>query len=625
MTIRALCLTLTLFPALASAAVSIQAPTSVAMGAPIEIAVTGSTNPRDFVTIVPKDAAAGAYQDYFYLDKPGKHTLAAPATAGAFEVRVLGADSPYPTLARVSLQVQAVTATVQAPAQVAAGRQFSVAWTGPDNERDYIALGDAERPYISYEYTRKGSPVTLTAPDAPGAYEVRYFLGVGDVLIGRQKLVVGSVSASVSAPAQVAAGASFEVTWTGPNNDRDFVTLVQAGAPEKSYAVYEYTAKGPKLRLRAPDVPGAYELRYAMGQSYATLARAPVRVGAVQGSVAGSAQAVAGSRVDVKWTGPANADDYISIVKAGAPVTESGVYAYVASGNPVHIVAPLVPGDYVIRYALGQSYATLAQAPIRIVPGAQEPGFVSVAAVIAKPTDRSVEVILDASGSMLQKLGGQRRIEIARRTLTKLVTSTLPAGTPFALRVFGRAPDSCDTDLLTPLAPLSSAAAAKTVATLDAKNGARTAIGASLEQAGSDLHAAQGERVIVVITDGEETCAGDPPAAIRKLVAATPRLVVHFVGFAVDEPKTAAAFRQWAALGRGSYFDARDAVALDAALTNAMQPGFELVDAAGKVVASGRAGGEPVRAMPGSYTVRLTGGAVQNVVVKQKETATLRF
>lgn len=624
MTIRVLFALLALAPASVFAAVSIQAPPTIGMGATVEITVTGSSNPRDFVTIVPKDAAAGAYRGYEYLDKPGKQKLPAPSTAGDYEVRVLAAVSPYPTLARVPLKVLPVTAAVQGPGQVAAGKDFTVAWTGPNNDRDYVGIGDANRKYFTYEYTNSANPVKLKAPDTAGEYELRYFLGVGDVVIGRQKLVVGAVSASVTGPAQVAAGATFEVSWIGPNNDRDFITLVKVGTPEKTYQGYEYTSKGPKLKLRAPDVPGDYELRYATGQTYATLARAPVKVGAVTGSVAGPAQAVAGTTVEVKWTGPANDNDFVAIVKQGAPTTDSGRYAYVASGNPVKIQLPLVPGDYEIRYALGQSYATLARAPLRITQGAQEPGFIAVAAVAAKPTDRSVEVILDASGSMLQKLGGQRRIEIARRTLTKLVTSTLPATTPFALRVFGREADSCGTDLLMPLAPLAPAAASKAVAALDAKNGARTAIGASLEQSGADLRAATGERVVVVITDGEETCAGNPPAAIRKLVQAAPRTVVHFVGFAVDDPKVAAAFQQWAALGNGSYFDARDGAALDTALTNAMQPGFDVVDGTGKSVARGRAGDEPVRVMPGAYSVRV-GAATRNVVVKPKETVAVKL
>jgi hypothetical protein len=58
-----------------------------------------------------------------------------------------------------------------------------------------------------------------------------------------------------------------------------------------------------------------------------------------------------------------------------------------------------------------------------------------------------------------------------------------------------------------------------------------------------------------------------------------------------------------------------------------MRPGFEVIDAKSQVVAEGVAGGETVKVMPGSYTVRLKGqkSAPKPVTVKQKETATVAF
>ncbi len=86
--------------------------------------------------------------------------------------------------------------------------------------------------------------------------------------------------------------------------------------------------------------------------------------------------------------------------------------------------APLVPGDYELRYSLGQSYATLVSTPITITPSKEEPGQVRVEVANASSSN-AVEIIFDASGSMLQKLGNQRRIDIARQTLTKLTSSVI--------------------------------------------------------------------------------------------------------------------------------------------------------------------------------------------------------
>jgi hypothetical protein len=611
----------------AFAQATVSGPASAKAGAPVQVTVAGSKNPRDFVTIVEKTAAEGAYGGYEYIAKPGAFKLIAPPKAGDYEIRLLSADSPYPTLARRPLRIDAVEATLDAPAQVAAGAKFSVKWTGPNNDRDYVAYGNDARPYIGYEYTKAGSPLELTAPDEPGQYELRYFLGAGDVIIGRRPITVGAVSATVTAPPTAAAGSKIKITWQGPNNPRDFVTIVKAGTADKQYAAYEYTSKGSTLDMRAPEAAGEYEVRYLTAQTYATLATAKMTVTAVSASVKAPASAVAGSSVAINWQGPNNERDYVTIVKKGAREGEYATYEYTARGNPVKVLAPIEPGDYEVRYSTGQSYATLARAPITITPAKEEPGTVEVIATSALPAGSAVEVILDASGSMLQRIGKDRRIDIARQTLTKLVTTTIPAGTPFAFRVFGRMEDSCQSDLDVPLGPLDVQAVTAKFSGLVPKNGARTAIGASLELVASDLRAVQGERLVILLTDGEETCGGDPAAAIEKLKKAGTKVRVNIVGLAIDDAGLAATFRHWADAGNGMYFDTQGAAALNEAMAKAMRPSFEIVNAQGAVVGEGLAGGEPVRIMPGTYTVRLAGGqgATQSVTVKPKEKSTVQF
>jgi hypothetical protein len=609
---------------------TLEGPATAKAGGQITVIVAGKTTPRDFVTIVPKGSKDGTYALYAYTAKPGALKLAVPAAAGEFEIRLLGATSPYPTLARRPLTVEAVGATLDAPAQVAAGKEFEVKWTGPNNERDYVAIGDVDpkgRKYITYKYTREGNTLKLNAPDEAREYELRYILATGDTIIARKRIVIGAVTAAVTVPASIAAGAKFPVTWKGPNNPRDFVTIVKAGAADKHYGPYEYTSKGSPLQLRAPDAAGEYEVRYLTAQSYATLGMAKLTVTAITGAVQGPAEAIAGTAVPVSWKGPNNERDYINLVKKGAPDWESGNYEYTARGNPLTVLAPLVPGEYELRYSTAQSHSTLARSAIRITPAKTEPGTVSVIAASAMPPGSAVEIILDASGSMLQRIGKDRRIDIARQTLTKLTSSVIPSGTPFAFRVFGREEDSCQTDLDIPLGPLNAAAVGAKIAELEAKNGAKTPIGASLEQVASDLAAVKGQRLVILLTDGEETCGGDPAAAIEKLKQAGVAVRVNIVGFAIDDAKLAATFRLWSDTGNGAYFDAKDAAGLNTALAQAMRPGFEVVNAQGAAVADGLAGGDAVSVMPGTYTVRLQGqkSSPQPVTVKAKENSTVKF
>src|SRR5690606_23390906 len=110
---------------------------------------------------------------------------------------------------------------------------------------------------------------------------------------------------------------------------------------------------------------------------------------------------------------------------------------------------------------------------------------------------------------------GERRINIAKNMLTDAVRELIPAGTPVALRVFGhREPDACRTDLEIPLGPLNPDAAAATIAGIQAMNLARTPIADSLAAVEADLAGAAGGAIVVLVTDGEETCDGNPAAVI---------------------------------------------------------------------------------------------------------------
>jgi hypothetical protein len=246
--------------------------------------------------------------------------------------------------------------------------------------------------------------------------------------------------------------------------------------------------------------------------------------------------------------------------------------------------------------------------PTAVPTVSSEPGAVRVVTAgdgEALPPNASgaVEIIFDTSGSMLQPMGDQLRIDVAKDVLTDLVTTRLPAGTQTALRVFGTVPGSCDTSLAIPLGPLDPASAASTVASIEAIDEVRTPLGASLEAAGSDLQAVEGPKLIVLITDGEETCEGDPGAVISALAAQGVDVRINIVGFAINDPQIEGTLAAWAEQGGGQYFAATDAEDLGTALNQALQPTFEVRDSDGFTVGTGIVNGEAVPVPAGRYTI----------------------
>jgi Ca-activated chloride channel family protein len=67
-----------------------------------------------------------------------------------------------------------------------------VIWEGPDNQQDYIAVtkrGD-EQSYLTYTYTRDGSPLIVKLPDEPGEYDLTYKLNADNTTLARIPITV---------------------------------------------------------------------------------------------------------------------------------------------------------------------------------------------------------------------------------------------------------------------------------------------------------------------------------------------------------------------------------------------------------------------------------------------------
>jgi hypothetical protein len=262
-------------------------------------------------------------------------------------------------------------ATLQFPARVSAGKPFPVQWTGPNNPRDYITVirkESADAVYGNYRDTREGNPVELLAPIEPGEWEVRYVTSGSHTVLARVPLVVAANEVTLQAPAEVVAGTVVPVSWTGPNNAGDYLTLVPKDLPDGQYGNYTNTSKGSPLTITAPITPGDVEVRYMTGQGAKVLQRFPLRVVAAEISLSAAAAAAAGSKVTVTWTGPNNTGDYITLVPQSLPDGQYASYANTSAGPTVSVVALKSAGLAEIRYMSGQGAKVLKRIPIVITP-----------------------------------------------------------------------------------------------------------------------------------------------------------------------------------------------------------------------------------------------------------------
>lgn len=174
-----------------------------------------------------------------------------------------------------------------------------------------------------------------------------------------------------------------------------------------------------------------------------------------------------------------------------------------------------------------------------------------------------VELVLDVSGSMrAADVGGRTRISVAQQAFNDVVDA-LPAETHLGIRVLGatyggkdKAVACKDTQQLVPVGPMDQAAAKEAIATL--RPTGYTPVGLALREAAKDLGSGETTRRIVLITDGEDTCAPpDPCQVARELAATGMHLVVDTLGLIPDEKVRKQLLCIATATG-GSYFAAQN-------------------------------------------------------------------
>lgn len=190
----------------------------------------------------------------------------------------------------------------------------------------------------------------------------------------------------------------------------------------------------------------------------------------------------------------------------------------------------------------------------------------------AKPTENirlpegkktHFSILLDASGSMKAKAGSQTKMDAAKESIRHFV-SQLPENASVSLRIYGHKGSGSDQDKAVSCGSTEEVyqGVGYQASDLDAalskvQPAGWTPIARALQAVREDVPKDATETVVYVVSDGIETCGGDPVQAAKKLQESNVKTVVNIIGFDIDN-KGQEMLKQVAAAGNGKFIYAHD-------------------------------------------------------------------
>lgn len=260
--------------------IEISGPETTPAGAEFIVEWTDVIRGQDIVTIVPAGAAEDAKGDWRRVRDMRSTVLVAPGEAGMYELRYVLATGGA-THAHTPIEVTGSSVQLQGPESVYAGSRFQLQWSHNVHQRDLITIvpaGAAEGETGPHKRVASRTDQTLVAPAETGMYELRYILGEGMQTAARKPIEVKAPKIILSAPDTVVAGGELRIDWSMSAHNRDFVTIVPAGAAPGTREIYRTVSSRSGHDFSAPEQAGLYEIRYVAQIGKGTLASRPLEV-----------------------------------------------------------------------------------------------------------------------------------------------------------------------------------------------------------------------------------------------------------------------------------------------------------------------------------------------------------
>lgn len=156
----------------------------------------------------------------------------------------------------------------------------------------------------------------------------------------------------------------------------------------------------------------------------------------------------------------------------------------------------------------------------------------------------NVEIVLDASGSMAEQMGGKTKMEVAKDTIRDFASS-LPDEAKVSLRVYGHKGTGSESDkkmscnsskLVYGLEPYDSQKLDNALDQFDPAGWTPTTL--VLKKAKKDLSdypSKNNTNIVYLVGDGVNTCGGNPPKVAKKLADSDVDPIINVIGFGIDK------------------------------------------------------------------------------------------
>lgn len=211
-------------------------------------------------------------------------------------------------------------------------------------------------------------------------------------------------------------------------------------------------------------------------------------------------------------------------------------------------------------------------------------------------------LILDHSASMNDSTrSGESRFEVAQDVLRQYVRD-LPEGSLVGFRVYGIDGSCNETELISPLGPLNRVQMTSIVDNMSYPDGS-TPIADALSYIPSDFQRRAGTKEVLLVTDGQETCGGDPVSVANSLAGSDPNLSIHVIGFEIDDAQAQQNLRNIPRVARGVYVPVETERDLLQALSIAVRVPFYVYDGSGRYLGEGLVNRTTLAFDPGTYRV----------------------